>query len=224
MGFFMSETSHDNGAVSLDFVLENQTRLYQGMHKGVLKELYAEQFDHNTRRGTFTSWNTEPYHEVPFDEVSGLVVLPEDATDFVYAHWDYYIKATVGEVEGVFYAAEHFNYGRGYMMLERDGKIRGVVSSRKLENPVALEPRHSDKTDTGKTTMMFKVAGTTRPAVRTLSLENPPEARIEFRMFCVENPVEYILPPVTQVQLRGECATAAAASEKLKEMLAGKTW
>jgi hypothetical protein len=224
MGFFMQQDDHNSGAVSFDFVLENQTRLYQGKHKGVLKELYAEQFDRKARTVTFTSCNTEPYHEVPFDEVSELAVLPPDAADFVYAHRDDYIQATVGDVEGVFYAAEHFNYGRGHMMLERDGKIRGVVSSSQLQNPVSLGPHNRFVSDFGKTSLTCAMGTLTRPAaVRSFSLENPEESREGRLVFCIEDPVEYAIPSVTHVQLRGAYDTPVTASEQLAAMLAKLT-
>ena len=217
----MHKADHDSGAVSLDFVIENQTRLYQGQHKGVLKKLYAEEVDRKAHTVTFTSWNVEPYHKVPFDEVSELVVLPLDSVDFVYAHGDHYIQATVGDVEGVFYSAEHYNLGRGHMMLERDDKIQGVVSSSQLQNPISLGPHNRFVSDFGKTSLTCQMGTLTRPvAVRSFSLENPEKYLCGRTIICIEDPVEYVIPAVTHVQLRGECDTPETASEQLAALLA----
>lgn len=215
MGFFMSEADHDTSAVSLDFVLENPRRLYQGLHNGELKQLFPESCDYRARRVTFTPQNSVTHPEVPFEEVSELRVLPEDSADFVYAHRDYYIKATVAGVEGVFYAAEHFNLGRGHMMLEREGKIRGVVASVQLENPVALEPRETGFRDSDGLVIS---CGTSRSS-NLSALKCREEMFAGRRYFSVEEPPEYAMSPAVQVSFTPGDKSASAQMEEIVSTL-----
>jgi hypothetical protein len=143
MGFFMSGTGKEPIKFDLDFFRAHHGRLYEGRHDGQLKQMYLADWDRDTRAITMASHSPYPYHVFPFSEVEDLVLLPKDSTDFVYENRHRFIQATVGDIEGVFYAAEHFNYGRGWMMLERDGRIQGVVPCSSLKNPVALEERKS---------------------------------------------------------------------------------
>ena len=147
-------------------------------------------WDRKTGEIRMGSHQPEPYHELPLDEVEQLTLLPKDSTDFVYEHAGYYIQATVKGVEGVFYAAEHSNYGRGWMMLERDGKLRGIVSSWSLENPVALELRNGSVSGSGKTESRFDIAEK-YPTPSIFSLEDPIEYRTEW---CAQGPLNVSEP------------------------------
>jgi hypothetical protein len=186
MGLSMSGTGKESKKFNLDFFRAHHGRLYEGRHEGKLKQMYLADWDRDTRAVTMASHSPDPYHEFPFTEVEDLVLLPKDSTDFVYENSRRFIQATVGDIEGIFYAAEHFNYGRGWMMLERDGRIQGVVSCSSLKNPVALEERKTGA-GSGKTTTYAKLV--VREAL-------PPD-----QIFSLEEPIEYEIPWVTRFSL-----------------------
>jgi hypothetical protein len=163
--------------------------------------MYLAGWDRGTRAVTMASHSPDPYHEFPVTEVEDLVLLPKDSTDFVYENSRRFIQATVGGIEGIFYAAEHFNYGRGWMMLERDGRIQGVVPCSSLKNPVALEERKTGA-GSGKTTTYSRLV------VR--------EALPQDQIFSLEEPIEYRMPWTTQFLFRGEFRDQDDAINALK--------
>lgn len=64
-----------------------------------------------------------------------------DNYDFVHAHRHDLIEAThiPSGIRSCFYAAEHVNIGRGWMMMDRDHKISGVVSEKDLADLKAVK-------------------------------------------------------------------------------------
>jgi hypothetical protein len=201
MGLSMSEPAKESKDFGLDFFRAHHGRLYEGRHEGKLKQMYLAGWDRGTRAVTMASHSPDPYHEFPVTEVEDLVLLPKDSTDFVYENSRRFIQATVGGIEGIFYAAEHFNYGRGWMMLERDGRIQGVVPCSSLKNPVALEERKTGA-GSGKTTTYSRLV------VR--------EALPQDQIFSLEEPIEYRMPWTTQFLFRGEFRDQDDAINALK--------
>lgn len=204
----MSKTGKDSTKFDLEFFCAHHGRLFEGRHNGKLKQMYLADWDRDTQAVTLASHQPDPYHEFALHEVEDLVLLPKDSTDFVYDHTDWYIQATVSGIQGVFYAAEHFNIGRGWMMLERDGRIQGVVPCSSLKNPLALEERKKDVGGGKATTHADLVIRETIARGQVYLLEDPVEYVIPFaRSFSLhgEFPEENVIPFARSLLLQGEC-------------------
>jgi hypothetical protein len=170
--------------VDIAFVLANTRRVYQGVIDGKTHPLHVTDCDPSAGTASFFVNSLDAPREVSHTAVEQLEVLPKDASDFVYEHHNHYIRATVNGVEGVFYAVEHFNIGRGWMMRERDGKVPGIVSSSALENPVALDEKRE----------LFSGAFLIEP--------RQPVARRH--LYSLEDPAEYAMAWSAQLPLRAE--------------------